>query len=88
MHHSKKVTKFLLENGIETILNVAYAPEYNHIELMWALLKHYLKKEMMGLVHEGRWLNYEKIIQRILQVYPAEKISSICAGTMSSQMGL
>ena len=26
VHHSKKVTKFLLENGIEKILNVAYAP--------------------------------------------------------------
>lgn len=26
VHHSKKVTQFLLENGIETIFNVAYAP--------------------------------------------------------------
>ena len=40
VHHSKKVTKFLLENGIETIFNVAYAPEYNPIERVWAQLKH------------------------------------------------
>ena len=40
VHHSKKVTKFLLENDIETIFNVAYAPEYNPIEPIWAELKH------------------------------------------------
>ena len=42
----------------------------------------------MNLVLEGRYPNYEKIIQRILQAYPAEKISSICAGTIRSQIGL
>ena len=40
VHHSKKVTKFLLKNGIETIFNNAYAPEYNPIERVWAQLKH------------------------------------------------
>ena len=88
VHHSKKVTKFLLENGIEVIFNVAYAPEYNPIERVWAQLKAQFKKEKMGLVLEGRSPNYEKIIRRILQAYPAEKISSICKGTMRSQMGV
>ena len=40
VHHSKKVTKFLLENGIETIFNVAYAAEHNPIERVWVQLKH------------------------------------------------
>ena len=40
LNHSKKVKKFHLENGIETIFNVAYAPEYNPIECVWAQLKH------------------------------------------------
>ena len=42
----------------------------------------------MNLVLEGRCPNYEKIIRPILQAYPAEEISSICEGTMRSQMGL
>ena len=88
VHHSKKVTKFLLENEINVIFNVAYAPEYNPIERVWAQLKAQFKKEKMGLILEGRSPNYEKIIRRILQAYPAEKISSICAGTMRSQMGV
>ena len=88
VHHSKKVTKFLLENEINVIFNVAYAPEYNPIEQVWAQLKAQFKKEKMGLILEGRSPNYEKIIRRILQAYPAEKISSICAGTMRSQMGV
>ena len=52
---------------------------------MWAQLKAQLK---MGLILEGRAPNYEKIIRRILQDFPAEKISSICKGTMRSQMGV
>ena len=87
VHHSKKTTQFLLENGIEVIFNVAYAPEYNPIERVWAQLKALFKKEKMGLILEGRAPNYEKIIRRILQDFPAEKISSICKGTMRSQMG-
>ena len=88
VHHSKKTTQFLLENGIEVIFNVAYAPEYNPIERVWAQLKAQFKKEKMGLILEGRAPNYEKIIRRILQDFPAEKISSICKGTMRSQMGV
>ena len=42
----------------------------------------------MNLLLEGHCPNYEKMIRRILQAYPTEKISSICAGTMRSQMGL
>ena len=53
MHHSKKTTQFLLENGIEVIFNVAYAPEYNPIERVWAQLKALFKKEKMGLILEG-----------------------------------
>jgi transposase len=88
VHHSKKTTQFLLENGIEVIFNVAYAPEYNPIERVWAQLKAQFKKEKMGLILEGRAPNYEKIIRRILQDFPVEKISSICKGTMRSQMGV
>ena len=55
---------------------------------MWAQLKAQFKKEKMGRILEGRSPNYEKIIRRILQAYPAEKISSICVGTMRSQMGV
>ena len=52
---------------------MAYAPEYNPIERVWAQLKAQFKKEKMGLILEGRSPNYEKIIRRILQAYPAEK---------------
>ena len=67
---------------------MAYAPEYNPIERVWAQLKALFKKEKMGLILEGRAPNYEKIIRRILQDFPAEKISSICKLTMRSQMGI
>lgn len=66
VHHSKKVAQFLLENGIEVIFNVAYAPEYNPIERVWAQLKSQFKKEKMDLILEGRTPNYEKMIRRIL----------------------
>ena len=66
MHHSEKVTQFLLKNGIEVIFNVAYAPEYNPIERVWAQLKLQFKKEKIDLILEGRTPNYEKIIRRIL----------------------
>ena len=36
VHHSKKVAKFLEENGISAIFNVPYSPEYNPIERVWA----------------------------------------------------
>ena len=42
------------------------------------------KKEKMSLILEGHAPNYEKIIGRILQDFPAEKISIICEGTMRS----
>ena len=63
VHHSKKVAQFLLENGIEAIFNIAYAPEYNP---MWAQLKLQFKKEKMDLILERGTPNYEKIIRRIL----------------------
>ena len=88
MHHSKKTTQFLLENGIEAIYNVAYAPEYNPMERVLAQFKAKFKKEKMDLILEGRTPNYEKIIRRILQDFPPDKISSICKGTMRSQMGI
>ena len=66
MHHSKKVAQFLLENGIEGIFNVAYAPEFNPIERVWPQLKLQFMKEKMDLILEGLTPNYEKIIRRIL----------------------
>ena len=87
VHHSKKVTQFLLENRIDVIYNVAYAPQYNPIERVWAQIKHLFKKEKMAHILEGRQPNYEKIRQ-IMDAYPAEKISSICKGTVRSQMGV
>ena len=71
-----------------TRLSTTPSPEVNPIERVWAQLKAQFKNEKMGLILEGRSPNYEKIIRRILQAYPAEKISSICAGTMRSQMGV
>jgi len=88
VHHSKKVTQFLLENRIDVIFNVAYAPQYNPIERVWAQVKLQFKKEKMAHILEGRQPNYEKIIRQIMDAYPAEKISSICKGTVRSQMGV
>jgi transposase len=87
VHHSKKITQFLLENRIEVIFNVAYAPQYNPIERVWAQIKYLFKKEKMTHILEGRYPNYEKMIRQIMDAYPAEKISSICKGTVRSQMG-
>ena len=42
----------------------------------------------MGQILDGRYPKYDKIIRQIMDVYPAEKISSICSGTVRSQMGL
>ena len=88
VHHSKKVSQFLLENRIDVIYNVTYGPQYNPIERVWSQIKLLFKKEKMGHILEGRAPNYEKMIRQIMDTYPGEKISSICAGTMRSQMGV
>jgi len=88
VHHSKKVSQFLLENRIDAIYNVTYGPQYNPIERVWAQIKLLFKKEKMGHILEGRSPNYEKMIRQIMDTYPGEKISSICKGTMRSQMGV
>ena len=46
------------------------------------------KKQKMANILEGRASNYEKMIRQITDTYPGEKISSICKGTMRSQMGV
>lgn len=55
---------------------------------MWSQLKLQFKREKMAHILDGRSPNYEKIIRNIMRAYPAEKISSICTGTMRSQMGI
>ena len=88
VHHSKKVSQFLLENRIDVIYNVTYGPQYNPIERVWSQIKLLFKNEKMGHILEGRAPNYEKMIRQIMDAYPGEKISSICKGTMRSQMGV
>ena len=88
VHHSIKVKAFLLENRVDVIYNVAYGPQYNPIELVWAQIKLLFKKEKMGQILDGRYPKYDKIIRQIMDAYPAEKISSICSGSVRSQMGL
>jgi hypothetical protein len=46
------------------------------------------KKQKMANILEGRASNYEKMIRETMDTYPGEKISSICAGNMRSQMGV
>ena len=88
MHHSKKVSQFLLENRIDIIYNVTYGPQYNPIERVWAQIKLLFKMQKMANILEGRAPNYEKMIRQIMDTYPGDKISSICAGNMRSQMGV
>ena len=88
VHHSIKVKAFLLENRVDVIYNVAYAPQYNPIERVLAQIKLLFKKEKMGQILEGRYPKYDKIIRQIMNTYPSEKISSICSGTIKSQMGI
>ena len=88
VHHSKKVSQFLLENRIDVIYNVTYGPQYNPIERVWAQIKLLFKKQKMANILEGRASNYEKMIRETMDTYPGEKISSICKGTMRSQMGV
>ena len=88
VHHSKKVSQFLLENRIDVIYNVTYGPQYNPIERVWSQIKLLFKKQKMANILEGRASNYEKMIREAMDTYPGEKISSICKGTMRSQMGV
>ena len=88
VHHSKKVSQFLLENRIDVIYNVTYGPQYNPIERVWSQIKLLFKKQKMANILEGRASNYEKMIRETMDTYPGEKISSICKGTMRSQMGV
>ena len=88
MHHSKKVSQFLLDNRIDVIYNVIYCPQYNPIERIWAQIKLLFKKQKMANILEGRASNYKKMIREAMDTYPGEKISSICKGTMRSQMGV
>jgi len=67
---------------------VTYGPQYNPIERVWSQIKLLFKKEKMGHILKGRSPNYEKMIRQIMDTYPGEKISSICKGTMRSQMGV
>ncbi len=86
VHHSIKVQQFILEHKLHVIFNVAYGPEFNPIERVWAQLKLVFKKRRLTLILEGRVPNYEKIIRNILHTYPKEKIRSICEGTMMSKL--
>ena len=88
VHHSKKASKFLEDNKVETIFNVPYGPEYNPIERVWARFKAEFKKIKMAHIIEGQCPNYEKMIRKIMTSYPPEKISSIVGKTMRSFMGV
>jgi transposase len=59
VHHSKKVSQFLLENRIDFIYNVTYGPQFNPIERVWAQIKLLFNKEKMSIILEGRSPNYE-----------------------------
>jgi len=39
IHKSKVVKEFMESNNIKSILNLPYCPQYNAIEMLWALAK-------------------------------------------------
>lgn len=39
VHHSKKVQDFLKQINMECIFNVPYSPQFNPIEIYWAMVK-------------------------------------------------
>ncbi len=84
VHHSLKVKDFLKQHGIWAIYNIAYGPEYNPIERVWAQLKMGFKKQRLAQILNGQTPPYEKLIRNIMLSFPKEKIMSICSGTMSS----
>lgn len=88
VHHSKKVAEFIKQNDIDVIFNVAYSPQYNAIERVWAQYKILYKKARLELIIEEKSPNYEKLVRKIMLSLPSEKIRSICTGTMRSKLGV
>ena len=39
IHKAKIVRDFMEANNIKSIMNIAYCPQYNAIEMLWALAK-------------------------------------------------
>jgi transposase len=86
VHHSKKVAEFLKDNQIEIIFNVPYAPEYNPIERVWSKIKLCFKKARLSTILDGNTPNFEKLLRKILNEFPQEKVRSICHGTYRSKL--
>ena len=86
VHHSKKVAEFLKANQIEIIFNVPYAPEYNPIERVWSKIKLCFKKARLSAILDGNTPNFEKLLRKILNEFPQEKVRSICHGTYRSKL--
>jgi hypothetical protein len=82
VHHSKKATKFMQENGIVPIYNFPYSPEFNPIERVWAQIKARFKVARMGLVLDGHSPDYDKLVRQTMLDYPKEKIQSIVNKSM------
>ena len=63
-----------------------YAPEYNPIERVWSKIKLCFKKARMSAILDGYAPNFEKLLRKILNEYPQEKVRSICHGTYRSKL--
>ena len=52
---------------------VAYGPEFNPIERVWAQVKLLFKKERMNAMLLGGAPDFEKLLRRIMMAYPPRR---------------
>ena len=60
-HKDKYIEDIFLEKGINILYLPPYTPEYNPIEMMWAKIKHFLRK--------NRSQNIEELKKNISKAY-------------------
>ena len=86
IHRSKKVTSFLKDNGIETIYNVPYSPQFNPIEHVWVQVKAVFKRRMLELLLQERAIDYKKLAIDSLKGISGKTISSICQKVLENDI--
>ena len=78
VHRSNQLTERLDQLGIPYLFNVAYAPDFNGIEFVFARLKNTFKKLMTNAIVNKKKLDLEALIfQSIRQLEVSDIVNSI-----------
>ena len=86
VHHSKIVQQQLKERGVACIFNIAYSPQLNPIEYVWACTKNNFKRQKLAALIQFGFISYTDMASCALRDVPADIIRRICEAVVQKRI--